>query len=74
MFPDYVLHDTLNVYTPDGDNGINNNDDENYNYNDLNDNDDGQTIMIPQTMHFVEPFLCEKLNFWYWLIMCTYKF
>ena len=63
MFPDYVLDDTLNVYTPDGDNGINNNDDENYNYNDLNDNDDGQTIMISQTMDFVEPFIFEKGEF-----------
>ena len=35
----------------------NNNDDNDNNYD--NDNDD-QTTMIFQTMHFVEPFICEK--------------
>ena len=85
LFPDYVLDDTLDVDTPNGDNGINdNNDDENCNYdknenndsNHLNDNNndddnnnnydndnDDQTIMIFQTLHFVEPFICEKADF-----------
>ena len=49
LFPDYVLDDTLDDYTPDDDNGISdNNDDENYNYyniennsvDQLNDNND----------------------------------
>ena len=38
----------------------NNNDDNDSNYD--NGNDD-QTIMIFQTMHFVEPFICKKAEF-----------
>ena len=69
--------------TLDGDDGINDNDDENFNQNSndsndgyhLNDNNDDdqdnkndngnddKTIIISQTMHFVEPFICEKAEF-----------
>ena len=51
LFPDYILDDTLHNNTPNGDNGINDNDDENYindnngnidcdHHNDYNDDDD----------------------------------
>ena len=47
FFPDYILDDTLDDDASDGDNSINDNDDENYDYNSinndgnhLNDNDD----------------------------------
>ena len=40
LFPDYVLDDTLDHDSADGDNGINdNNDDENYNYDNRENND-----------------------------------
>ena len=71
---DYVPDDILGDDTPDGDNGINdNNDDQNYKYdNNDNNNDDNnsnydddnddQTTMIFQVMHF-EPSICEKAEF-----------
>ena len=43
LFPDYILDDTLEDDTPDGDNGINGNNDENYNYN-SNKNNDGNHV------------------------------
>ena len=71
---DYVPDDILGDDIPDGDNGINdNNDDQNYKYdNNDNNNDDNnsnydddnddQTTMIFQVMHF-EPSICEKAEF-----------
>ena len=40
LLPDYILDDTLDNNTPDGDNFINDNNDENYNHDD-NENNDG---------------------------------
>ena len=47
---------------------MSNNDDDNDNNYD-NDNDD-QTIMTFQTMHFVEPLICEKAEF----LVFTYRY
>ena len=40
LLPDYVLDSTLDDYTPDRYNGINDNDDKNNNYNSNENNDD----------------------------------
>ena len=45
-----------------GNNNNNNNNNDNSNNNYDNDNDD-QPIKIFQTMHFVEPVICEKAEF-----------
>ena len=43
LFPDYILDNTLNNDTPDGDNGFNdNNDDDNNNHASDDNNDDKQ--------------------------------
>ena len=44
-------------------NHLNDNNNHNVNSNHDNNNDD-QTIMIFQTMHFVEPFICRKAGFY----------
>ena len=53
LFPDYVLDDTLDDYTPDDDNGISDNNDDDDNDNNYDKDNDGKTMMMFQTMHFL---------------------
>ena len=57
LFPDNVLDDTLDDDTPDDDNDINDNNDDD-NGNNYDNDSDGLTIMIFQTIHFLFTHVC----------------
>ena len=66
----YILDNTLNNDTPDGDNGFNDNNhdglnNKNHDSDGNNDDDDSGdlTITIFQTMHFREPLYSDKPKF-----------